>query len=153
MTYNKKRHQELVMRSLDLEHQGKALFNEDDNAYTELIHYNIAVEEYVFWTHRENFISIMKDFIIGIIDFDEFKNTFSQLYSKTTKELDMFKKNLEQIEKFQPSTRPYSFASAVIAIYRKFDDVIDEDCTEQDLMDYVKKTYLEIEIQNFLNEE
>jgi len=42
----------------------------------------------------------------------------------------MFKIDLEQIDKFQPSTRSYRFASVIGSIYRQFEEVEDEYCTE-----------------------
>jgi len=41
----------------------------------------------------------------------------------------MFKIDLEQIDKFQPSTRSYRFASVIDSIYRQFEAVEDEYCT------------------------
>ena len=47
--------------------------------------------------------------------------------------------DLEQIEKFQPSTRPYRFASVMSSIYRQLEEVEDEDddCTEQQVKEYI----------------
>ena len=141
MTYNKERHKQLVIRSQDLKNQGKNLFLENPEEDSELSKYNIAVEEQVFWTHREKFVLIMKNFLDNILDFDEFETAFSLLYRKTTEEVDMFIIDLKQIEKFQPSTRSYRFASVLGSIYRQFEEVEDEYCTEQEVKDYVKEVY------------
>jgi len=147
MTYNKERHKQLVIRSQDLKNQGKNLFLENPEEDSELSKYNIAVEEHVFWTHRENFVLIMKNFLDNILDFDEFETAFSLFYKKVRKEVNMFKIDLEQIEKFQPSTRSYRFASVISSIYRQFEEVEDEYCTEQEVKNYVKEAYLKF--QNF----
>jgi hypothetical protein len=151
MDYNKKRHKQLMIRSQDLKNQGKNLFIENPEENSELSKYNIAVEEQVFWTHREDFFLLMKNFIDNIFDFDEFETAFSLLYRKTTEEVDMFIINLKQIDKFQPSPRSYRFASFIGSIFRQFEEVEDEYCTEQEVKDFVKKVYLKF--QNFLNEE
>ena len=151
MTYNKERHKQLVIRSQDLKNQGKNVFLENPEEDSELSKYNIGVEEQVFWTHRENFILIMKKFLDNILDFDEFETAFSLLYEEVRKEVNMFKIDLEQIDKFQPSTRSYQFASVINSIYRKFEEVEDEYCTEQEVKDYVKKAYFKF--QESLNEE
>jgi hypothetical protein len=151
MDYNRKRHKQLVIRSQDFKNQGKNLFIENPEEYSELSKYNIAVEEQVFWTHREDFLLLMKNFIDNIFDFDEFETAFSLLYRKTTEEVDMFIINLKQIDKFQPSPRSYRFASFIGSIFRQFEEVEDEYCTEQEVKDFVKKVYLKF--QNFLNEE
>jgi len=147
MTYNKERHKQLVIRSQDLKNQGKNLFLENPEEDSELSKYNIAVEEQVFWTHRENFVLIMKNFLDNIFDFDEFETAFLLLYEEVRKEGNMFKIDLEQIEKFQPSTRSYRFVSVIGSIYRQFEEVEDEYCTKQEVKDYVKEAYLKF--QNF----
>ena len=145
MTYNKERHKQLVIRSQDLKNQGKNLFLENPEEYSELLDYEIAIEEQVFWTHRENFVLIMKNFLDNILDFDEFETAFSLLYEEVRKEVNMFKIDLEQIDKFQPSTRSYRFASVIGSIYRQFEEVEDEYCTEQEVKDYVKEAYLKFQ--------
>ena len=147
MDYNRKRHKQLMIRSQDLKNQGKNLLIENPEEYSELSKYNIAVEEQVFWTHREDFFLLMKNFIDNIINFDEFETAFSLLYRKTTEEVDMFIINLKQIDKFQPSPRSYRFASFIGSIFRQFEEVEDEYCTEQEVKDFVKKVYLKF--QNF----
>ena len=62
MDYDRKRHKQLMIRSQDLKTQGKNLFLENPEEDSELSKYNIAVEEHVFWTHRENFCSNNEEF-------------------------------------------------------------------------------------------
>ena len=150
MTYNKERHKQLVIRSQDLKNQGKTLFRENPEEYSELLDYNIAVEEQVFWTHRGEFFLVMKNFLDNIINFDEFETAFTLLYRKTRDEFYMFLIDLKQIEKFQPSTRSDRFASFINAIFREFEEVEDEYCTKQEVKDSVEKVYLKF--QNFLTE-
>ena len=150
MIYNQQRHIELLKRLQDFKNQGKNLFIENPEEDSELSKYNIAVEEQVFWTHREDFFLLMKNFLDNILDFDEFETAFSLLYRRTSKEVDMFIIDLKQIEKFQPSPRSYRFASFIGSIFRQFEEVEDESCTERDVKDFVKKVYLKF--QNFLNE-
>jgi uncharacterized FAD-dependent dehydrogenase len=52
---------------------------------------------------------------------------------------------LEQIDKYQPSIRSYRFASVIISIYRQFEEVEDEFCTEQEVKDYVKEAHLKFQ--------
>ena len=49
MTYNQKRHIELLKRSQDLKNQRKNLFIENPEEDFELSEYNIAVEEHFFF--------------------------------------------------------------------------------------------------------
>ena len=145
MIYNKERHKQLVIRSQDLKNQGTHISNENREEYLELLHYNVEIEEQVFWTHRENFVLIMKNFLENILDFDEFETAFSLLNDEVRKEVNMFEIDLEQIDKFQPSTRSYRFASFIGSIYRQFESVEDEYCTEQEVKDSVKEAYLKFQ--------
>ena len=142
MIYKKERHIELLKRSQDLKNQGKNLFRENPEAYSELLNYEIAIEEQVFWTHRGEFFLVMKDFLDNILNFDEFETAFSLLYRKTREEFDIFVIDLKEIEKFQPSTRSDRFAGYINGIFREFEAVEDEYCTEQNVKDYVKEIYL-----------
>jgi hypothetical protein len=151
MIYKKERHKQLVIRSQDLKNQGKTLFRENKEEYFELLDYDIAVEEQVFWTNRGEFFLVMKNFLDNIINFDEFETAFTLLYQKTREEFDMFVIDLKQIEKFQPSTRLDRFSSFINAIFREFEEVEDEYCTEQEIKDSVEKVYLKF--QNFVSEE
>ena len=80
----------------------------------------------------------------------EFKTAFTLLYYKTREKFDMFIVDLEQIEKFEPSTRSYQFASVINSIYRQFEEVEDEYCTEQEVKDYVKEAYYRLILSQFL---
>ena len=87
----------------------------------------------------------MKNFLDNSNNFDEFETTFSLLYEEVKKEVNMLITDLEQIDKFQPSTKSYRFASTLGLIYHQFESVEDEYCTQQEVKDYVKKFYLKFQ--------
>lgn len=87
----------------------------------------------------------MINFLDNILDFYEFETAFSLVYEEVRNEVNRFKINLEQIDKFQPSTRSYQFASVIGSIYRQFEEVEDEYCIEQKIKDYVKEAYLKFQ--------
>jgi hypothetical protein len=147
MDYNKKRHIQLSQRSQHLTNHGKNILIENLEEALELSKYNIVVEEQIFLTRRKDFVLLMKNFIDNIIDFEEFEIAFSLLWRETINESNAVQLNLKQIEEFQPSpTRPYRFASLVTAIFRQFEEVENEYCTERDVKDSVKEIYLESQI-------
>jgi hypothetical protein len=115
MDYNKKRHLKLLKRFLDSKKLNKNFYQENPEDYSELVKYEIIIYEHIFWTRRKDFVLLMKNFIDNIIDFEEFETAFSLLYRKTGEEYDMFNIDLKQIEKFQPSTRPYRFYYSTMA--------------------------------------
>lgn len=145
MSYNRKRHIELVKYAQSLKTQGKIIFIENREASRELLEYDIEVEEQVFWTHREEFCLLMKNLLNDIINFEKFEIAFSLLYRKTTEEFETYKRNLNKIETFMPSTQSYRFASIVSSIFRQFELIEDEYYTEQDVRNSVKKFYLDIQ--------
>ena len=145
MNYNNARHKLLVIHSQALQKQGKSLWIEDPKSSFELLNYEESIKEELFWAHRQSFILVMKNFIDNIFDFYEFENAFSVLYRKVCKERDMLRIDLEYIDKFQPSGRPYHFGSTMSAIYRQFEEVQDEYTTEQQAKNYVKEKYLEFQ--------
>ena len=145
MNYNNARHKLLVIHSQALQKQGKSLWIEDPKSSFELLNYEESIQEELFWAHRQSFILVMKNFIDNILDFDEFENAFSLLYRKVRNEECMLQIDFEYIDKFQPSTRPYTFAPVMGSIYRQFEGVQDEYITEQEVKDYVKKKYLEFQ--------
>ena len=145
MDYNKKRHIQLLKRFQDLKNQGENLFRENPEEYLELSSYDVALEEQAFWTHQEEFFLVAESFLDNSINFDEFQTAFTLLARKTSEEVDMFKIDLEYIDKFQPSTRSYRFATVITSIYRQFEEIEDEYCTEQEVKDCVKKAYLKFQ--------
>lgn len=144
MTYNKERHKQLVIREQELKNQGKLLFRENPEENLELCKYNVLVDNHVYWTHREKFLLLMKNLLDNSFDFDEFETAFSIVFEEVRKEVNIFTRDLEQIEKFQPSTKSY-LSGSFGSIYRQFEAIEDEYLTEQDVKDYVKKTYLEFQ--------
>ena len=143
--YNKERHKKLIIKLEDLKNQGKTLFLESRKEYFELLEYNIAIEEQIFWTKQQEFLLVMKDFLDNIISFDEFETAFTLLYNKTREEFNMFVIDLEQIENFEPSTRLDRFASSINAIFRELESIEDEYSTEQDVKNSLKETYLKFQ--------
>ena len=147
MDYNKKRHLKLLKRLLYSKKLNKNFYQENPEDYSELCKYEIIIYDHIFWTRRKDFVLLMENFIDNIIDFEEFETAFSLLFRKTTKEYNTFKIDLKQIDKFQPSTRSYRFASFIGSIFRQFEEVEDEYCTERDVKDFVTEVYLKF--QNF----
>ena len=93
MTYNQKRHIQLLKRSQDLKNQGKNLFIENREEDFELSKYNIAVEEHIFWQDRYQFALSREDFLNRKIDGEEFCDG---VYGLRRKLIDSCKKfNLE----------------------------------------------------------
>jgi len=145
MTYNKIRHLELLRRFLDFKNQGKDLYRENRNEYMELLHYRGRSEDHVFWKSREQFVLLMENFIHDSIDMEQFQYAFSRLWRETFKADNAFQMDLKRVKNLQLDPRSDGFGSFVTFVYRQFEVLEDEDCTEQEVKDLVRDVLREIQ--------
>lgn len=113
--------------------------------------YQAFIEDQIFWTKRLKFLALLFDFITPKIDYDDFETQFSLLFNPTRKETFTLTKDVSYIEKFQHIPESENFGRYMTSIYRRFEDVDGEECTEQGLKDYLMKLFLLL--QNFQIEE
>ena len=59
ITYNKKRHIELLKRLQDLKNQGKSFYQESKDEYLELSKYEGAIQSYIYWKSRTLFLFVL----------------------------------------------------------------------------------------------
>lgn len=140
MTYNKIRHIELLKRFRDFENQRKDLYTENPDEYMELQEYRIALYNHVCWKRKKEFVLLMENYIHNSIDFEEFEIAFSRLWWETMEVYDTFSLDLKEIKNFEPDLKSDKFGSWVTAIFRQFEVLEDEECTEQEVKDYVRET-------------
>jgi len=145
MTYNKIRHLQLLKRFLDLKNKGKDLYTENRDDYMELLYYRSRLEDHIFWTNRKQFVLLMNNLIYGLIDMKKFEITFSRLWNETFRADSAFEMNLKLIENLQLDPRSDGFGSFITAVFRQFEILEDEECTEQDVKNYVQNTLREIQ--------
>lgn len=151
MQYNNKKHLELLNYYLECEKQSKSLNFENRAANSELNKYDNFLHDHIFWINRKKFILLVKSFVEDSLEFEQFETNFSLLWEKSRDEFRAVQRDLEQIKNFHPNPRSYGFSSWTTVIYRKFEELEDEYCTEQDIKDFAKEVYLKF--QHFLNEE
>lgn len=145
MTYNKIRHLELLKRLLDFKKQDKHLYWENQDEYMELLHYRGRLEDHAFWNNREQFVLLMENFIHNSIDMEEFEIAFSILWRETLKADKAFQMDLKQVENLQLDPRSDRFGSFITFVFRQFEVLEDEDCTEQEVKDIVRAVLREIQ--------
>ena len=140
MKYDKIRHLELVKRFLDFKNVGKNihdLYLEKENKYLELSKYQYMVSDYIFWTRRKEFVSS--------IDFEHFEIAFSRLWWESMKEDKALQVDLKGLKNFELDPKSDGFGSFVTSVFRQFEVLENEECTEQDVKDYVRDTLEEIQ--------
>ena len=145
MTYNKIRHLELLRRFLDFKNQGKDLYTENRDEYMELQEYRCALYHHIFWTRRKEFVLCMKTYVHDSIDFEQFEIAFSRLWRDSMKEDKALQIDLKGLKNFELDPKSDGFGSFITAVFRQFEVLEDEECTEQEVKDYVRDTLQEIQ--------
>jgi len=145
MTYNKIRHLELLRRFLDFKNQGKDLYTENRDEYMELQEYRCALYHHIFWTRRKEFVLCMKTYVHDSIDFEQFEIAFSRLWRDSMKEDKALQIDLKGLKNFELDPKSDGFGSFITAVFRQFEVLEDEECTEQEVKDYVRNILQEIQ--------
>jgi len=143
--YNKIRHLELLRRFLDFKNQGKYLYRENRDEYMELQEYRCALYHHIFWKSKEQFVLLMENYVHDSIDFEHFKIAFSRLWRESMKEDDALQIDLKGLKNFQLDPKSDGFGSLVTSVFRQFEVLEDEECTEQEVKDYVRDILQEIQ--------
>jgi hypothetical protein len=143
--YNKEKHHQLLKYSEDLRKQGKDLYRENRNEYMELLHYRGRLEDHAFWKNRKQFVLLMDNLIYGLIDMEKFEITFSRLWEETLSAHSAFQMDLKRVENLQLDPRSDGFGSLITSVYRQFEVLEDEECTEQEVKDYVQNMLQKIQ--------
>ena len=152
MTYNQKRHIELLKRSQDLKNQRKNLFIENQEEDFELSEYNIAVEEHVFWQDRDQVALLMEDFLSKKIDAHEFHDSVFGLRHKHLEKCNRFISKLvsEEIKDFCPNKDAHKLKGFLSALYFECEH-FETNFDEAELYTSIENGFLKF--QKILNEE
>jgi len=156
MTYNQKRHIELLKRSQDLKNQKKNLFIENQEEDFELSEYNIAVEEHIFWQDRDQVALLMEDFLNKKIDGELFCDQVYGLRRKLINTCEKFNLELisssEKIKDFQPDGRSKKLSGFLTDLYCECEYFTEaEDYQNEKFYDSIKNGFLNF--QKALNKE
>jgi hypothetical protein len=87
----------------------------------------------------------MKNYVHDSIDFEHFKITFSRLWRDSMKKDKALQIDLKGLKNFELDSKSDGFGSFITAVFRQFEVLEDEECTEQELKDYVQNTLREIQ--------
>ena len=152
MTYNQKRHIELLKRLQDLKNQGKLFYQESKDEYLELSKYEGAIQSYIYWKSRTLFVLLMGKFVNRMISGEEFSDSFLELRQRLIYECDGFLKELgsENLKDFQLDSRSKGFGS-LVSFLRAECDNFSEDYQKEEFYDSIKDCFLKL--QKALNEE
>jgi hypothetical protein len=154
MTYNQKRHIELLKRSQDLKNQRKNLFIENQEEDLELSKYNTIVAEYIFWQDRDQVALLMEDFLNKKIYGEEFCGQIYGLRRKLINTCEKFKLELisssEKIQDFQPDGKAKKLSGFLTGLFCECDHFM-ENYENDEFYTSIKTGFLNF--QKALNEE
>jgi hypothetical protein len=112
---------------------------------SELSSYDSKLQDSIFWKRKEQFVLLMENYTHNSIDMEQFEIGFSRLWWDSMKEDATFTKDPKRVKNFQLNPKAYGFCGLVTAIFRQFEVLEDEECTEQEVKDYVRDMLQEIQ--------
>lgn len=154
MTYNQKRHIQLLKLAQDLDNQGKDFFKENREEYLELANYNIAVEHHILWQDRYQISLSMEDFLNKKIDGEELCDLVCGLRRNLIIECKKFNLELtsgsEKIKAFQPDEASKKLSGFLTDFYFECEH-FEEDYENDEFYNSITNGFLNF--QKALNEE
>jgi hypothetical protein len=134
---------------MDFEKQGKNIYDfylEKQDEYLELNRYDSMVNDYIFWTRRKEFVLCMENYVHDSIDFEHFEIAFSRLWEESMEEYTELEIDVKGLKNFEldPKSDEFCRSVSVTVVYRYFEMLEDEECTEQEVKDSVRDALREI---------
>ena len=124
MIYNHQRHIQLLKRSQDFKNQGKSFYKESPEESLELSHYDVVVEQYIFWQQRYKVYELMQDFLNKKIHGQEFSSRVFGLRRNLMIASDQFLVQLGagEVKDFQPDPRSKKLSGFLTGLFCYCDD-------------------------------
>ena len=152
--YNQERYIELLKHEQDLKNQKKFLMDEYREEFNELVQYDGAVRDHMFWQKRESIRSILEDFLNEKMDVTEFRGCVSNLRYQSSVLSEEFKlkllSNSEELKNFQPNENLERLHEFLRDLFLECEKYYDEDENEKF---YISIQNIFGEFQNALHEE
>ena len=152
MTYNQQKHVQFLKRSQDFKNQGKSFYKENPEESLELSHYDVVVEQYIFWQHRYKVYELMQDFLDRKIHGQEFSSRVFGLRRNLMIACDQFLVQLGagEVKDFQPDPRSKKLSGFLTGLFCYCDDFM-EDYENDEFSNAMQNGFLNF--QKALNEE
>ena len=152
ISYNIKKHIELLKYEKKVRSQNKSFFKENRTESLELSKYSAAVSQHIFWENRFEVASVIQAFLSKEMDGQEFHDSVFGLRRKHLAKCNKFLSKLvsEEIKDFSPTKESYKSKGFLSALYfecEHFETNFDED----ELYTSIRTRFLKF--QKFLNGE
>ena len=152
INYNLERHIELVKLKEKFRNQNKSFLQEKKAEFSELLKYEIVINNHIFWKDRFEVASIMQAYLNKEMDSHEFHNIVFRLRSEHLAKCKKFicKLVFGEIKNFFPDKNSYKLKGFLSALYfecEHFETNFDED----EFYNSIKEGFLNF--QKAINEE
>ena len=148
MDYDTKRYFYLLEQEEIFKKQGVSFYKVNREDYMELLNYKVRLENQKYWENRQNYLSVISDFLNGITTAEDFTDEFLYLWKKD-RDRDVNKMN------FELDTISEEFSSLIGKIFICC-EIFEPESKEEDEYDekWLKNSIKEIfyEIQKHLDE-
>ena len=113
MVYNKFRYLELLKFSDDLKANGKFMYDENREAYSQFLKLQILIDDHFLWEKRYEILSLINDFVEEKIDAKKFSNKLFSINRQNEAFSTAFQTNLEMLSNFEPALESEGFCNLV----------------------------------------
>ena len=119
ISYNLKRHIELLSHQKKVISQNKSFFKENQAEFLELSQYNAAVDQHIFWEDRFEVASLIQTFLNKEINAEEFHDSVFGLRRTHIAKCNQFLSKLvsEEIKEFFPTKERYKLKGFLSSLY------------------------------------
>ena len=155
MEYQYREHIQFLQYQEELKKQKKALRTHDPIKYSKLRKYSRIINEYLHWSHKNDYLQLIENFLNFKIDGKEFDKKFSKMVRVIEKKCRLLFQNYEELKNIEPNPRSVGFAEWISEIYlcceefyKDYDLSKGEDPalkTEEQLRDAVRSLFPEIQ--------
>jgi hypothetical protein len=119
ISYNIKRHIELLKYEKKVKSQNKSFFKENQIEFLELSKYDAAVDQHIFWENHFEVASLIQAFLNKEIDGEGFHDSVFGLRSNHIAKCEKFLSKLvsEDIKEFFPNEKSYKLKGFLSSLY------------------------------------
>ena len=119
ISYNLKRHIELLKHEKKVRSQNKSFFKENRAESLELSKYNAAVDQHIFWKDRFEVASLIQAFLNKEMDGEEFHDSVFGLRRNHIAKCEKFLSKLvsEELKDFFPNKESYKLKGFLSSLY------------------------------------
>lgn len=136
------RYLELVAEEKKYDKQNKVFFEEDKEAFLELLNYRANVECEISFAKKDIYFSLVENYLMEKITPDKFRADFLDLQDQDSKDGTNILNNLEKLSTFSISSKTIEFSSLLIDVYNCSMIVMEEEgLSETEFRDSIERIF------------